>query len=39
MGVFDHVYTNPNNKTLLLNNKTFFITAYYKNQKIQQGYS
>ena len=33
MGIFNHMNTNPNIKTLLPNNKPFFITAYYKKSK------
>ena len=33
MGIFNHMDTNPNIKTMITNIKPFFITAYYKKSK------
>ena len=33
MGIFNHMNTNPNIKTIISNIKPFFITAYYKKSK------
>ena len=33
MGIFNHMNTNPNNNTVILHNKPFFINAYYKKSK------
>ena len=33
MGIFNHMDSNPNIKTIISNIKPFFITAYYKKSK------
>ena len=33
MGIFNHMNSNPNIKTIISNTKPFFITAYYKKSK------
>ena len=33
MGIFNHMNTNPNVKTIISNIKPFFITAYYNKSK------